>query len=322
MTGPVTVEALQRLEWEIGLEMTTDRKHCAAVSLNGSQLVVLGGERGITGTTRREQGIPRAKLNTVEKFDGQDFVSDDETMLQERTGFAAASKYAYIYAVGGDTSTSAKSVEVRGAEGGWTEFVEMKRKRHGCAAVIVGYKLYIFGGYDKDAKATLDSCECYDLFTRQPQDMASMSTGREYCTASAIGNKIYVFGGKDGNNTHLNTMEIYDIGENHWTNGCPMPTRRSRCASVAFQNFIMVIGGRSENEGEYFDTVHLYDTECQEWVGGSLQPMSQGRSGCTAAIAIVNNRKKLFVVDGNDGNHALNTTELLDLGVAAEENNT
>ena len=86
----------------------------------------------------------------------------------------------------------------------WTAAPEMSSKRDGCAAAVLGDKIYVIGGYD--GSSYLKSMESFDPKTQKWTRGAEMSSKRSLCAAAVCGDKVYVMGGYDGSD-RLKSME-------------------------------------------------------------------------------------------------------------------
>ena len=149
----------------------------------------------------------------------------------------------------------------------------MTTKQIGCAAVSVGNKIYVFGGwYD----ACLSSDEVYDVTTQEWTPLPDMKEKRRFCAVTAVGNRIYVVGGEDGSNPH-SSCEVFDTSTNTWSSPIPdMKEKRHKCQAVTIGTKIYVMGGT--NGTTVHSSVEVFETSTStssEQIGSRKRSHSQ-----------------------------------------------
>ena len=151
----------------------------------------------------------------------------------------------------------------------WSSFPSMRDARSDFAAVAVGSKVYVFGGYD--GRTTLKSTEVLDLedLSSGWQAFASMTQSRMSFSAAAIGQFIYITGGKSIGAGYeqpyflerWSTVEKYDTVTEQWsaTTVPDMSSYRIGHAAVAMGSQLVVVGGITKTP--WNPIVHIQSTE-------------------------------------------------------------
>ena len=106
---------------------------------------------------------------------------------------------------------------------------DMSVERDGCAAVCIGGKVYVAGGWD--GNSYLKSAEMYDTSEGQWRALPDMSVARDGCAAVCIEGNVYVVGGYDGGTKHA-SVECYDPIANEWFTLPSMSAARCYCAAA------------------------------------------------------------------------------------------
>jgi len=119
--------------------LNTARSSAAAVSFQG-RLFLCGG-----------YDITKAPLQTVEVLDPAVGIwrVDEQQMAVARSFFSLFVFQDELYAVGGDVGGSTTTIEKRNnATKRWELMTDCGQNRRGCAAVLVGSKVFLFGGLE------------------------------------------------------------------------------------------------------------------------------------------------------------------------------
>ncbi len=170
-------------------------------------------------------------------------------MNEHRIGFASCAIGDKLYIIGGHGGYGwLSSVEVFDTiTQEWSSLPNMTTKGDECAAVSVGNKIYVFGGW---YGTYLSSAEVYDVTTQGWTPLPDMKEKRSACAATAVGNRIYIVGGRDGSTYH-SSCEVFDTSTNTWSSPIPdIKEKRSSCQAVTIGPNIYVMGG------EYDSTTH------------------------------------------------------------------
>ena len=188
--------------------MKKDRAYFAACTI-GNKIYVIGGHNNY---------IP---CSLVEVFDtATQKWSPLPHMKTKRNGCAAVSTKNKIYVFGGlsgrdpVTSTYFSSAEVYDViTQKWTQLPEMKHKRVGCKASVVGNTIYIVGG--RDDIGCLSSSEVFNISTNtwSSSIIPDMNEKRCGCQAVSIGPSIYVMGGEN-DAVVTSSVQVLEINTN------------------------------------------------------------------------------------------------------------
>ena len=186
----------------------------------------------------------------------------------------------------------------------WTTLPSHPQPTHHAAAVGVGNRFYVFGGFEKPASgppswAPTNRTWMFDLDDRRWTELAPMPTARGALTASEAGGRVYVIGGSivpkwskqpgltltwGGEQSNVN--EVFDLATGRWSVANPMLQGRNHMESGTIDGKIYVVGGRvgsafvgaatniSDNEA--------YDVAADTWSPAALMPTP--RSGVECAV--------------------------------------
>jgi hypothetical protein len=112
------------------------------------------------------------------------------------------------------------------------------------AAVTVGGRAYVLGGYDGTAPSR-DVLETSDglRFTR----VATLPSGVRYAAAAAIGSNAYVFGGEQ-NGKAIRTIQAVDLRSGRARIAGRLPAPLERASAFALGGKLFVAGGRAGND--------------------------------------------------------------------------
>ncbi|MES2124357.1 MAG: kelch repeat-containing protein [Gemmatimonadota bacterium] len=159
------------------------------------------------------------------------------------------------------------------------------------AAEVVGGKLYLLGGFGRNAEGLL---QVFDPVI----DRWSLGPAMPFATGAAasalIDGKIYVAGGIVGNTT-TEQAAVFDVATQQWTALAPMPRPRNHAASGTDGKRFYVFGGRGPGSGDSnvvangFDDVQIFDPETGKWAvsdgtPGAPLPLPQARGGTGKAV--------------------------------------
>ncbi|XP_021929393.1 kelch-like protein 10 [Zootermopsis nevadensis] len=132
------------------------------------------------------------------------------------------------------------------------------RARHGTA--VVGFDIYIIGGYDGEEE--LRSCHCFNAVMKTWREVAPMNVCRCSLMVAVLRGAVYAMGGGI-EIEELRTAEKYDRKANQWSLIAPMNLNR-RDASAAVLNDKIYVAGGNYICG-YFNLVEVYDPDTNQW---------------------------------------------------------
>lgn len=150
------------------------------------------------------------------------------------------------------------------AHGTWRVKAPMPGGGGDVAAVVVGDKLFVFGGSEAP-QATRTAAE-YDPATDKWRERAPRMAGRNHLGIATVNGKIYTFGGftrpvHQGANTDA---AEYDPATDTWRMLAPMPTLLGSVGAAAVGGKIHVIGGRGV-DGNTVGNHTVYDPTTNRW---------------------------------------------------------
>ena len=98
----------------------------------------------------------------------------------------------------------------------WTNIPVMSKVRRSAAAVAVGGKLIVVGGFGDMTDTTIEpSCEIFHSSTNQWSLVPSLSIHRAASGIVSIGDTVYLFGGED-EGSYKTEVHCFDIRTNKW----------------------------------------------------------------------------------------------------------
>ncbi|XP_056630797.1 kelch-like protein 10 [Diorhabda sublineata] len=162
------------------------------------------------------------------------------------------------------------------------------RAYHGTA--VVGFKIYVIGGFD--GMDYFNSCRCFDAVTKCWKEIAPMHGRRCYVSTAVLGDLIYAMGGYDGHHRQ-NTAEKYDHKTNQWSLIAPMNMQRSDASACNLNGKIYITGGF--NGQECMHSAEVYDPEFNQW--SLISPMRSRRSG----VSCMAYHNQVYVIGGFNG---------------------
>src|SRR5258708_4054956 len=192
------------------------------------------------------------------------------------------------------------------ASGQWAKLPSNPMPVHHGAAVGIGRRFYVFGGFrlpesGKSNWYPVNNAWMFDLDSQSWTALPPMPTPRGALAAEAVGSKIYVIGGAripDGLNMPdglygggptelLGTNEVFDTESNTWKVLRPMPTPRNHHSIARVDGKIYAIGGRvgscfSNGWSSNVWVNEEYDIASDQWT--SRAPMPTARSGTAVAV--------------------------------------
>lgn len=131
--------------------------------------------------------------------------------------------------------------------------------------VVLGGKLYLFGGHGARNPGRVDEARSYDPSTGRWSALAPLPTARCGAAVAAVDGMIYAAGGDAQNNgPALSVVEVYDPAKDSWSQAPPMPRPRAFAAAAAYRGKLYVFGGLTP-ELRGTATVQVYDPRSRAW---------------------------------------------------------
>jgi N-acetylneuraminic acid mutarotase len=198
-------------------------------------------------------------------------------MLHARSAHAVVSTGTVLYALAGTGANepgapTAPMLEVERFDGeAWT--VETRLPGDGLnapAAVLLGQRLFVLGGFDLLTNVPTDAVHVYDVDTREWSRVAPLPAPRGGHAAVVHDGRIHVLGGGNSMST-LADHDAYDPSTDTWTQRAALPRAEGSPAAVVFEGELWSIGGRSGLSD--FGEVDLWDPSTDTWrEGPSIAP--------------------------------------------------
>ena len=172
------------------------------------------------------------------------------------------------------TIPGGKSIAVPGQ---WTTKANLPAERLNHASVVLGGKIYVFGG--SGMGGSLNETYIYDIaldtWTTAPTT-ATLPVARISLSAEAVNGKIYLIGGY----SQLAPLSIsasvfeFDPATSRLTTKANMPLPVAGAASFVSNNKIFILGGSGKGgwNTDEKDTVQIYDPASNTWSIGSKMP--------------------------------------------------
>lgn len=207
--------------------------------------------------------IPNANSNENPNnslFGAENYVSTKSPMLTARHGLQVVTLNNKIYAIGGQTTTTAGFTNIvemyDPSTDKWTAKKSMNYARSYFGAVVYNGKIYAIGGQNSST-TYLNNIEVYDPSADTwTVSSGSMPSAKSRFSTILIPNtsNVYVIGGKNGSNC-LNSIYKYNISNNSWTTVTSMITPVAGHACFYYNGKIYIEGGYTtggySTDGEY-----------------------------------------------------------------------
>ncbi len=213
----------------------------------------------------------------------------------KRTEVTATSIKGKIYVIGGfeepslgnlsRMTISPKVEEFDPAINQWRPRAPLPTPLHHAAAVTIGARLYVVGGY-KQSFVTLwnpvASLYIYDPEADAWTEGPPMPTPRGALAATEVGGMLVAIGGYDGQG-NLAAVEAFDPAQRRWTSWAPLPTPRDHLAAATVDGLVYAIGGRLNRDyGKNLNVTEVFDPATNRWARAPDLPTA--RSGIAAGV--------------------------------------
>ena len=167
----------------------------------------------------------------------------------------------------------------------WSVASPLPAKLHHTAAVTIGERLYVVGGFAKSLLSVwspMASLYIYHPASDTWVEGPPMPTPRGALAAAELDGKIVAVGGyAESSNTPA--VELYDPAQESWKQLPSLPTARDHLAVAVVNGRLYAIGGRLDRDyAQNLATVEVYDPASDAWINAADLPTA--RSGMTAAV--------------------------------------
>lgn len=222
-----------------------------------------------------------------------------------RAGLAATTVDGHVWAIAGkDADDNAQSNvwehHQTDVASWWNIETPLPTNVMNLAAVTVGRKVYVLGGYNSQSFSRLADCLVFDMDNPGSgwQSISNLPAARMDHAAAAVDGKIYVAGGfgTDGGTGCKKTVWRYDTARpsGGWTSISNLPAVRANLGMTALDGRLYVVGGMDMSA---FDTVWEYNPCNPEKGWTALSALPQNRS----SLGLYACRGRLFAMGGRDG---------------------
>ena len=178
-----------------------------------------------------------------------------------------------------DNSVAEALTDLSNDKKNWQTLPRMIYPRGSFGSVVVGGKIYVFGG--SNGSDYLDTAEVYDPILKKWSPLPRMTFAHSGSSCAAIGDDIYIIGGVGASNRPYDSVEIYNVVNQKYRRGVPMPFGRERHCSVSIDNKVYVLGGRTAFcSALVTQKTFVFDEATQIW--SNLALMNTKRSGFSA----------------------------------------
>jgi N-acetylneuraminic acid mutarotase len=214
-------------------------------------------------------------------------------------------------------SLSAEPMQTRPDGGTWRSAAPALTKRTEVAAIRLGDKIYVAGGFEQPSLrnvtnfAITPSLEEYDPSTDRWTARASMPIGLHHVGIGAIGGRLYVIGGYSQSGLSVwkpvATAYAYDPAKDTWVELAPMPTARGALSLTEHDGQLYAIGGYDGKANSA--AVEVYDPVRNVW--STRAPLPTPRDHLAAATL----SGKVYAIGGRlsgDYGRNLAVTEVYD----------
>jgi N-acetylneuraminic acid mutarotase len=198
--------------------------------------------------------------------------SQGPSMLSPRSAHAVVSSNSFIYALAGTNDKGKPVLDIESFDGEqWkVETTLPGQGLNATAAVILGDKLYVLGGFKVVSNQPTDDVHIYDLQTHEWSMASPMPNPRGGHAALVLDGKIHLIGGGNSVST-IPDHSQYDPATDSWRDLAQLPRSEGSPAAVVVDGKIYAIGGRSGFSD--FGDVYIYDSISDTWsTGRSIEP--------------------------------------------------
>ncbi len=248
ITDAVHIYDTESDSWSLGAPMPAPRGNHAAVALGG-HIFVLGGLSNAFWEYDPSSNTWATKAKAPVGVTGPaaaDEASGELVLFTDCNCAYISSVYAYAY----DPAADQWSVTT-------SPIPNYDRVR---AAVVLGGKYYVFGGYDCLASSFTSQMQMLTLAPAGSNDTwttkAHVLTPRAWMASAVANGHIFAIGGNNGTGV-LPVVEAYDPAADRWASKYPMFKVRSEAAAATVNGKIYVVGG-VDSSGPTA-TVFVYD---------------------------------------------------------------
>ncbi|MFZ0159515.1 MAG: kelch repeat-containing protein [Kineosporiaceae bacterium] len=201
-------------------------------------------------------------------------------------------------------TTSAQVLRLQGDA--WEPLASLNRPRAAGAAAVVGDRIVVVGGIDRDPVTTT---EVFDGSTWR--DGAAIPVPGDHLAAVSDGKALYAVGGRKNLDPTQSTaaLQRYDPAANTWKRLADMLTPRGGLAAAYADGRIYAVGGETVSSAR--NVVESYDVAADSWTPATTLPVGLHGLG----VAVVGGT--LYAIGGaTEAGHSNSTAAVLGLSLS------
>jgi hypothetical protein len=274
--GDAETESAEAAPWTYGQAMSSRRSYIAAAQV-GPRIYVAGGMVGETGRP----------LATFQRYDTRVDRWETLTRLPVATrAAAAASVGGVVYVIGGTTADGNTSAVWAWDGAGWERKAPMPAPRFNHAAVAVGDRIWVLGGFEGGEEH--DDVFVYDTQADLWRRSRPLPRPNHAFGAVALGEEIWLLGGRRGERVLGEVWILDTAGRGTWRRGPSMPKPMELLGVAVDEDRIHAV---------WESVYQVYDVSERRWTQGprplvtrhALRAFVAGGSlftlgGCTTAL--------------------------------------
>lgn len=171
--------------------------------------------------------------------------------------------------------------------------------RHDFASIVVGNRLYCFGGWNGGPVGS----NAYYTMGADTWTVIAPHDGIRFTGCATDGTNIYLVGGQLDSGM-VNTVYRYNIATNSWATLAVLPTASNSCALMVVDGYLVCYSGY--NNGAYNSAIYTMDLRTGAWKTLTDNGPVQGING-SCQIG-----RSLYVVGGYDGSVRVGSTNRIE----------
>lgn len=240
-------------------------------------------------------------------------------MPEPRTEVTGANVDGTIYALGGlsldaagRTIGSSRVDAYHPATDSWTRAPDLPVPLHHTAAVALGSRLVVVGGYTLATFTPVPTTWVLDTSVQTPawQPFVPLPEPRGAHAAVTDGERIFVFGGV-GVDGIVSSAHVLDDGATAWRAIADMPDAREHLAGAFLGDKVYAAGGRFGGLETNTARVDVYDPATDSWARAPDLPTARGGNAAAALDG------RVIVVGGEANEGTFSETEAYDPSIEA-----
>lgn len=193
------------------------------------------------------------------------------------------------------------------AVGAWEQRASLPGPRRDPCAVVINCRIYIVGGFYKDAAQPLPIL-AYDTAHDRWQTKKTLSRASSCWGAHAINGRIFILGSQE-ENPDSSVLEVYDPAKDRIVQKTPIPGLRKAYTTAVLNGRIYAIGGQLQRLEDPVGSVDVYDPAKDKWTKVTDLPKPKSWAGAVGIGTMI------YVLGGvhTDWFHPEDAVDVLDV---------